>query len=122
MSIGRSPGTSEISSVSTRAGWHAGSQPAALDGRKMPTHAVHLADGGAARQQRPAHGLFEIEGESRRRQRQQGRAAARYQAQHQVVFGEPSHLLEHALRGVHSGGIRHGMRRFDDLDTFTRHA
>ena len=41
MSTGSSPGTSDSSSVITRAGWRGRGQPAALDRRQVPAHAVH---------------------------------------------------------------------------------
>ena len=49
---GSSLGTSEISQHSTRAGWAAIGEPAALDGREVLSHRVHLDDVGARFQQR----------------------------------------------------------------------
>ena len=98
-----------------------GGQAPPLDGRQMPAYAIHLADAGAAGEQRTIHGLLQIEVQSLQRQWQQGGAAAGEQAQHEIVRAERCHEIEHALRRVHPGGIRYRMRRLDDFYAFARY-
>ncbi len=85
ITAGSSPGTSEIASVSTRAGCARLRQPSALDAREMLSHRVDLADVGAGAQQRPRHRLLVGERQSLRRRDPVGRRAARQQHQHQIV-------------------------------------
>ena len=85
ITAGSSPGTSEIASVTTRAGCARARQPAALDAREMLAHRVDLADVGARAQQRPRHRLLVGERESGGRRDPVRRCAARQQHQHQIV-------------------------------------
>ena len=62
-----------------------GGQPPALDRREVLAHRVHRADVGAGGEQRAVHRLLVGERDAIGRQRQKGRAAARDQAEHQVV-------------------------------------
>jgi hypothetical protein len=99
-----------------------GGQPPALEGREMAAHAVHLADAGAAAQQRGMDALLLKQAERAQRRRQQRRAAAREQAQHQVLVAQTLHLFEQALRGGQAGGVRQRVGGFDDLDALTGRA
>ena len=55
---GSSPGTSQITSVTTRAGYAAAASRPPLIAREMLADDIHLADRRAAAQQRPVHGLL----------------------------------------------------------------
>ena len=55
---GSSPGTSEMRSVTTRGRIGGGGEPAALDRREVLAHRVHLADVGAAGEQRAVDRLL----------------------------------------------------------------
>ena len=68
---GSSPGTSEISRVSDACRVAGRREPAALDRREVLAHAVHLADGRAAREQRLVERLLVAERQASARQRQQ---------------------------------------------------
>ncbi len=91
-------------------------QAAALDRRQVLAHAVHLADRRAAFQQRLVDRLFLLQRDAVGRQRQQGRAAARNQAQHQVIGAQAAHHVQHAAGGVATGLVRHRMRSLHHLD------
>ena len=70
MSIGRSPGTSEMSSVSIRAGWHAAaSRPPLMADRWRRTQFISRMVAPLA-SKRAVHGLLQVEIQTRRRQRQ----------------------------------------------------
>ena len=122
MSIGSSPGTSERSSVTTLGRMASGREAPALDGRKMAAHAVHLADARARLQQRAVDRLLVVERQVSQRGDEQRRAAAGNEAQHEIVAAESRHRIEHAPRGGDARGIRHRVRRFDDLDSLAGHA
>ena len=66
-----------------------GREPPALDRREVLAHAVHLVDGRAALEQRLVDGLLLLQRDAGRGQRQQRRAAAGDQAQHEIVGREP---------------------------------
>jgi hypothetical protein len=84
-------------------------------------HAVHLADAGAAVEQLLVDALLVGQRQAFGRQHQQRRAAARDQAQHQVVGREALREREDALGGLLPGRVGHGVRGLDDLDAL-RHA
>ena len=119
--MGRSPGTSEISSVTTRAGWHAAARRPPLIARQVAAHAIDLADGGAGCEQRARQRLLDFEREPRRRQRQKRRPAARDEAEHEILRRQPPNALEHALGAAHAGRIGNRMSRLDDLDALAGH-
>ena len=112
-------GNGERHHLSRRRG---GGEPAALDGGEVLAHAVDLADGCAALEQRPRHGALVVEAEAGRRQRHQRRAAARGEEEHEIVRAEPAHAVEDAFGGAPADGVRHRMARLDHLDAPTRHA
>ena len=93
-----------------------GREAPALDRREVLAHAVHLVDRRAALEQRLVDGLLLLERDAGCGQRQQRRAAARDQAQHEVVGGEPLRELRDALRGTPAGFVGHRVRGFDDFD------
>ena len=95
-------------------------QPAALDGRQVPAHAIHLADRGARLEEHAIHRLLVVQSEAGGGQRQQGRAAARYQAQDEVVLAQILHGVEHALRRPQARGIGNRMRGLGDFDVPAR--
>ena len=82
-----------------------GGKSSALDRREVAAYAIHLGDGGAGSEQRPADRLLVLERDALTRQRQQRRAAARDQADHQVVGAELAHEVEHPA------GRRQGRQR-----------
>ena len=84
-------------------------QPPALDAREVLAHAVHLANGGTAGQQFFVDALLFGQREAIGRQREQGRAAARDEADHQVIGREPLGERQHALGRLQACGIRHGV-------------
>ena len=93
-----------------------GGEPAALDRGEMTADRVHLGDVRTAGEQRLVHRLLVGERQPRGRQRQQGRAAAGDQAQDQIVrAGALGEGQDPCRRGL-PGGIRHRVRRLDDLD------
>jgi len=71
MSIGLSPGTSEINSVTTFAGWHAAASAAAFDSGKMAANTIHLADRRAGFEQCAADRLLVRQRDPFRRKREQ---------------------------------------------------
>ena len=78
MTAGSSPGTSLMSSDTTRAGAARAARPP-LRGRVL-AHAVHLINAGAAGQRRLVDGLLVGQRDARRRLGQQGRATAEMSA------------------------------------------
>ena len=98
-------------------GWRTRSgQAPALDAREVLAHTVHLGDVGAAVQQVAVDALLVLQAHPLRRQGQQRRAAARDQAQHQVVFRQPLGQGQDALRGGQACGVGHGVRSLHHLD------
>ena len=97
---GSSPGTSEMINDTILAGRGRARQPAALDRGEMLADAVDLVDVGAAPEQRPVQGLLVVERDPRRRQRKQSGAAARYQAERQIVGAEALDEIEDPARRV----------------------
>ena len=91
-------------------------QPPALDARQVLAHAVHLGDVGARVQQLLVDALLVFQSEAFGRQREQRRAAARDQAQHEVVLCQSMRHRQDALGRFQPGRIRHRMCCFDDLD------
>lgn len=87
-------------------------EPAALERRQVLAHAVHLADAGAAAQQRLVDGLLVGQRQAGRWRGQQRRTAAGDQAQHQVVGSQALHQFHHALRGARTGFVGNGVRGF----------
>ena len=92
------------------------SQAPALDAREVLAHAVHLADGGTAGQQGLVDALLIGQRQAFAGQREQRRAAARDQAQHQVAGAQPLGQRQHALGGGLAGGIGHGVGSLGDFD------
>src|SRR4051794_6026114 len=78
MMAGSSPGTSEMTSVSTRAGWAAAARrPPLMAERCLRTMFIHLADRRAGAEQGGVDRLLVSERQARCGQGQQGRSAAR---------------------------------------------
>ena len=86
-----------------------GGQPATFDGGQMAPYAVHLADRRARCEQGAVDRLLVLEGDPLRRHGKQRRAAARDEAEHEVVLGQSLHQLENALRRLAARRIGHGM-------------
>ena len=120
MTEGSSPGTSEMTKVTTRAGRGGGGEPAALDGREMLAHAIHLRDRRAAFEQRPVDLLLVGEGQAGGGERQQRRGAARDQAEHEIIGREPAHRRQDARRRRRTRRVGHGMGGLDHLDMLGR--
>ena len=97
-----------------------GRQPAALDRGEVATHTVHLVNARSRCQQGAAERLFVRQAQARRRQGQQGRAPARNQAQHQITGRQALNQLQHALRSLQAGLVRHRMRRLHNGDPLAR--
>ena len=91
-------------------------QAPTLDAREVLAHTVHLGDVGAAVQQVAVDALLVLQAHPLRRQGQQRGAAARDQAQHQVVFRQPLGQGQDALRGGQACGIGHRVRSLHHLD------
>ena len=105
-----SPGTSEMIRLTTRAGAAATRESAALDRRQMLAHAIHLADMRAAAQQRAIDRLLVGERDVAVGQGEQRRAAARDEAQHEIVGAErPCTHSRMRARGGRPGGVGNGM-------------
>ena len=122
MTDGSSPGTSEISSVTTFARMRRGGEPPALDRGQVLAHAIHLGDVGAGFQQRLVDRLLVGQGQPFARDREQGGGAAGDQAEHEVVCGQALRHRQDAARGLLAGGVRHRVRRLDHLDPLARQA
>jgi hypothetical protein len=115
ITAGSSPGTSLISSVTTRAGAQQRRQPPALD---APTGACARSSSRRSPrrfQQRAVDRLLVGQRQPSAGQGQQGRAAAGDQAQDQVV-GSARRQRQDALRAACAGGVGHRVRRLDHLD------
>ena len=113
ITAGSSPGTSEIASVTSRAGCaRAAKRPPLMRERCLRTVLISpmLAP---QREQRARHGLLLGKREARRRRDPVGRGAAGQQHQHEIVgagrFGE----LQRALGAGEPGCIRHRMAGLD---------
>ena len=106
IAAGSSPGMSEITSVTTRAGRGRGGQPAALDRRQMLADDVHLGDGRAAGAAAPVDRLLVGERHVAGRQRHQRRAAAGDQRDHQIVRASPrtAASISRAARSLAASG------------------
>ena len=116
MTSGASPGTSLISSVTTRAGAQCvASRPPLIAERCLRTQFISSI---AAPLLSSALliACFSSSVMPRRGQRQQRRAAAGDQAQHQVVGRQALRELRDALRGAPAGFVGHRVRGLDDLD------
>ena len=120
MSTGSSPGTSDITRLTTRAGWHAAREPAALDRRQVPPHAVHLGDRRAAGQQRAVDRLLVGEREPGR-----GRGSSaepppeiRQRTRSSAVRPRPARSMR--ARGALARRVGHRVRGLDDLDALAR--
>ena len=98
-----------------------GRQAPALDRREMAADGVHLGDVGAAPEQRGVDRLLVGERNALGRQRQQRRAAARDQAEHEVVRTGGPRDLEHAGGSGAPGLVGDRMRGLDDLDPLAGH-
>src|SRR3984957_11521171 len=97
------------------------SKPSALDRGQVPSHAVDLPDGGTRFKQRPIDRLLVVESQAGQRQHQQRRRTAGDQAQHQILSIQSLHHREDPPRCCKASGIRHRMRRLDDVDAATGH-
>jgi hypothetical protein len=80
------------------------------------TTRVHFADVRTALQQLAVDALLVLQRQAVARQGQQRRAAARDQAQNQIVLGQPLREREDALRGLETGRVGHRVRGLDHLD------
>ena len=89
----------------------------ALDGREVFAHRVHLADVGTTLQQLAVDLLLLFQRQAFTRQGQQGRAAPRDEAQHQVVGREPLRQLQDTLRSRQACRVGHGVGSLDHFDT-----
>ena len=98
ITAGSSPGTSEISRLTTRAGWQAAPSLPPLMAERCLRTAFDLADGGARAQQRAGHRLLVLERDPRRRQGEKRRAAAGDEAEREVVGAQPPGHGENARR------------------------
>ncbi len=94
----------------------AAGEAAAFDAGQMLTHAIDLADIGAAAQQRPRRRLLVAERDARGRRDQIGRGAAGQERQHQVVGARRVGQRQHALGAGEPGRIRYRMAGFDHRD------
>ena len=95
-------------------------KPATLNRGQVLAHTVHLGDVGAGAQQRPVDRLLVVEREALGGQRQQRRAAAGYQAQHQVRGAGAAHNLEDPPGRGDTGRVGHRMGGLDNLDRLAR--
>ena len=112
---GSSPGTSEMISVTTRAGnAAAASRPPLI--AEMLAHAIHLANGRAAGEQRPVHRLLVRQRQPGGGKTEQRRAAARNQGNDQVVLRQVLDHAENTFRRLLASQVGDGMRRLHDLD------
>jgi hypothetical protein len=93
-----------------------GGEAAAFDRREMFAHAIYLGNIGARAQQRIGDMLLVIECKPRRGQGEQGRAAARNQAQRQIIGTQFLRHFQYACRGGAACRVRHRVRRFDNFD------
>ena len=91
-------------------------QAPAFDRGKVLAHAVHLRDVRARPQEQAVDLLLVREGKPRGGQGEQGRAAARDQAQHEVVRRQAAHQRQDAFGGLAPGGVGDRMGRLDHLD------
>ena len=116
MTAGSSPGTSEITRVTSRAGWAAAaSRPPLMADRCLRT--VFISPIGAPERSRArVDRLLVRQREARGGQAEQGRSAARDQRQHEVVRPQSPHHLQHAAGGAVAVLVGNRMRRLDDLD------
>ena len=90
MTEGSSPGTSEMTKVTTRAGAAAAaSRPPLMAERCLRTQFISVIVA-AGFEQRPVDLLLVGQGQAGGGQRQQGRGAARDQAEHEIVGREPA--------------------------------
>ena len=116
MMAGSSPGTSLIVSVTTFAGPQAAaSRPPLMRDRCLRTQFISPMCG-ARFEQLLVDALLVGQRQAFGRQREQRRAAAGDQAQHQVVGREALRQRQDALRPPQPGLVRHRMRGLDDLD------
>ena len=111
--IARHIGNDERHHARGRAG---GGELAALDRRQVLAHAIHLGDPGAAGEQGSVHRLLLRQRKARCRQGQQGRAATRNQAEHEIVRPRRMRQRENALRRRKARRVRHGMGGLHHLD------
>ena len=93
-----------------------GGEAAALDAREMLAHRIHLADGGAAAQQRARHRLLLFEREPGGRRDPVRRGAAGEQDQHEVVGIGRVGERQRALGRGDAGCIGHRMPGLDHRD------
>ena len=91
-------------------------QPAALDLRQVLSHAVDLADAGAAAQQRPRHRLLVGEADALRRQQPVGRAAAGDQRQDEIVRPGASREFDDTGGGFEAAAVGQRVTGLDHLD------
>ena len=91
-------------------------QAPAFDAREVFANAVHLCNVGAAAQQGLVDALLVSQRQAIGRQREQRRAAARDQAQDQVVGIEALHHGQDALGSRQPGGVGHRVRGFNHLN------
>lgn len=99
-----------------RRGRGGGGEPAALDRRQMPAHAVHFRDGRAALQQRLVDGLLVGEAHAFGGKREKRRAATRNEAKHKVFGSQTPDHGENAFGRFLPGGVGDWMARFDHFD------
>jgi len=98
-----------------------GRQASALDRRQMAPHAIHLADAGPRFEQFAVDRLLVFETDPRQGQGHQGRTAAGYQAEHEIVSAQPLNEIEDALRCLQSRRIGYRVGGLDNLDPAAGH-
>ena len=119
--MGLSPGTSDNSSVTTRAGWQAAARRPPLIAERWRrtvfiSPMVAPLDSSARFTACLCSSVKPGRGKGSER-----RSATRDQAQHDVLRAQALHQFHQPLRRLHSGGVGHGMRSFRNLDAPTRH-
>ena len=97
-------------------------QPPALDGRELAAQHIHLVDGGAAGQQDAVERLLVGQRHARPGQREQRRTATGNERHHQVIGLQALNGLQDAGGGLHTGLVRHRVRRLQHLDAAGRHS
>ena len=82
----------------------------------MLAHAIHLANGRAAGEQRPVHRLLVRQRQPGGGKTEQRRAAARNQGNDQVVLRQVLDHVKNTFRRLLASQVGDGMRRLHDLD------
>ena len=91
-------------------------QTPTFDLRQVLADNIHLINARPTLQQCAVHPLLVLQSQSLNGQAQQGRAPARNQHHHQIVFGESLGQAKHFLSGVYAALIRHRVRGLHHLN------